>query len=49
MWEGLGCHQGSGRLASNDLVGNRKELLGRTVGLVEPELRSLHWGLGKGK
>lgn len=51
MGEGLGRHQGSGRLASDELRGNRKELLGRTAGLVEPGLRSRssHWGLGSGK
>lgn len=38
-----------GRLTSNGLLlGNRKELLGRAVDLVEPGLRSLDWGLGWG-
>lgn len=39
-----------GRLTSNGLLlGNRKKLLGRAVDLVEPGLRSLDWGLGRGE
>lgn len=44
--EGPGIHHGSGRLASNRLLGNRKELLEGATSLVEPGLRSLHWWLG---